>query len=199
MSTQRILLLLIAAGLSAAMLFSCRNSMEDIQALQLLDSLPVESVSGVNLSYSDSGIIKVRLKTPQMDRYTNEEPYLEMPKGLHVDFFDKAGNIVSRMDAGYAIKYEAEEVFVAKENVVIVNERDERLDTELLRWNRKEKKIYTDGFVKITTGTEVLLGEGLEADEAFDQWKIMNPTGSFYLDEESDSTQVPMSSEPGTE
>jgi LPS export ABC transporter protein LptC len=165
--------------------------MEDIQALQVLDSLPVESVSGVQLTYSDSGILKARLKTPRMDRYTGETDFLEMPEGLHVDFYS-GGRIASWMDAGYAIKYEDEDVFEARDSVVVINERGDRLDTDKLLWNRREKTIFTDKHVTITTETEILMGEGMEADEAFDHWKILNPSGSFYLEEEPDSnTQLP--------
>lgn len=179
---------LIAAACVAAMLFSCRNSVEDIRNLQLLDSLPIESVSDVQLTYSDSGILKVRLNSPQMDRYEGEKPYMELPKGIHVEFLDPSGRVTSTLDANYAIKYEDKDVFEARDKVVVINERNERLDTEVLRWDRKEQMIFTDGFVKITTPTEILLGEGLEADEQFDKWKIMNPTGTFYLE---DSLKAP--------
>jgi LPS export ABC transporter protein LptC len=173
----------IAVAIAAAMLFSCRNSIEDIRSLQQLDSLPVESVSDVYLTYSDSGIIKIRLRSPQMDRYEGDKEYMELPKGIHVEFLEPDGRTSTRLTANYAVKLEDQDVFEARDKVVVVNERNERLDTEVLRWNRGEKKIYTDGFVKITTPTEILIGDGLEADERFDQWRIMNPSGVFYLNE----------------
>jgi len=44
--------------------------------------------------------------------------------------------------------------------------------------------IFTYKFVSITTTTEIIYGEGMEANENFTDWKIMNPRGTFYLEHE---------------
>jgi hypothetical protein len=58
------------------------------------------------------------------------------------------------------------------------------LQTEELFWSPKDKKIYTDKFVIITTPTEIIKGEGLVANEDFSYYEIQKPTGIIALDEE---------------
>jgi len=45
----------------------------------------------------------------------------------------------------------------------------------------KEQKIYTDKFVRITTATEILTGEGMEANQDFSSWVILKPRGTIAL------------------
>ncbi|HRG51298.1 MAG TPA: LPS export ABC transporter periplasmic protein LptC, partial [Bacteroidia bacterium] len=75
----------------------------------------------------------------------------------------------------------------AKRNVVVINVKGEKLNTEHLIWDAVTKKIYTKEFVKITTKDEVLLGEGLTADQDFSKYTILHPTGTIAIND-SDST-----------
>jgi LPS export ABC transporter protein LptC len=69
----------------------------------------------------------------------------------------------------------------AKKNVVVINEKNEKLNTEHLIWNEKTKKIYSDEFVKITTPDEIIYGTGFEADQDFSRYKIMNIKGTITV------------------
>lgn len=78
-----------------------------------------------------------------------------------------------------------------KNDVVVVNEKGERLNTEHLIWDEKTRRIYTDVFVKITTPDKVFYGDGLDADDSFMKWVIKKPRGTFYVntdETESDNT-----------
>ena len=44
-------------------------------------------------------------------------------------------------------------------------------------WKRKDKKIYSTKFVKITTAEEIIMGEGLEANEDFSDYVIKKVKG----------------------
>ena len=164
------------------MLFSCQSDLQTIDELTRIDEGPMESVFNVEMVYSDEGHTRMILNAEQMDRYEGEEPYLELPKGLQVQFYDTLGNKTSSMSAKYAISYDDPEIFEAHNDVVVINEAGERLNTEQLIWDQKEEIIYSDKFVKITTEDEVLYGEGFESDERFDRWKITNPRGTFQAE-----------------
>ncbi|MFO7873012.1 MAG: LPS export ABC transporter periplasmic protein LptC [Bacteroidales bacterium] len=165
-----------------AMLLSCQSDLESIEAVTHVDEGPIETAIDVEIIYSDEGHVRMIMEAPRMDRYENEDPYLELPRGLDVVFYDSLENQTSRMSSKYAISYEETEIIEARNDVVVVNEKGERLNTEHLTWNQQEETIFSEKFVKITTDDEVLYGEGLEADERFDSWRILDPHGTFQVD-----------------
>lgn len=166
-----------------ALFFSCENDIKVINTIGNKDFLPIESAKDVETIYSDSGRVVMLLKAPQLDRYAGEKNYVEMPKGVSLFFYDSLMNVKSHLTANYAISYEKEKIMEARNNVVVVNEKKEQLNTEHLVWDEKKGLIYSDKFVKINTGKEILMGEGLESDERFDRWKIKHPKGSITIKE----------------
>lgn len=165
-------------------LYSCENDIKTINTIGSKDYLPVEVAKDVETIYSDSGQVVVKVEAPQLDRYEGEKPYVEMTKGVSVFFYDSAMNVKSKLTAKYAISYEKEKIMEAKNDVVVINEKQEQLNTEHLVWDQTKATIYSDKFVKINTGKEILWGDGLDADERFDKWKIKKPKGSITIDEE---------------
>jgi len=172
----------IAALLGLAVLFSCQTDMQTIDAVTSRDEGPVESAFDVEVVYSDHGHIRMIMRAEQMDRYEGEEKYLELPRGLFVQFYDTLRQETSSMSAKYAISYEDSEIIEARNDVVVINQLGERLNTEQLIWDQKKEIIYSDKFVKVTTEDEILYGEGFESDERFDQWRITQPHGTFKVD-----------------
>lgn len=164
------------------MLFSCQTDLETISLITKVDESPIESAFDVKIIYSEYANVKMILESPKMDKYEGEKQYLEMPKGVNVLFFDSLGNESSSLKANYAINYEDDNIMEAHNDVVVVNEKKERLNTEFLVWDKEQAIIYTDKFVKITTGDEVLFGDGFESDERFEQWVIKKPRGVFSVE-----------------
>ncbi|OQA01449.1 MAG: Lipopolysaccharide-assembly, LptC-related [Bacteroidetes bacterium ADurb.Bin408] len=179
------LYLVAAVSITAALLFSCENNIETINTLTAKDNSPFEISKNIKLIYSENSKILVQLKTPLLERYLGERPYMEMPKGVEVFFYDSLMHVTSHLKANYAISYENEKITEARNNVIVVNEKHEQLNTECLFWDEKKAIIYSDVFVKITTPDEVLFGEGFESDERFDKWIIRKPKGSFTIKEDN--------------
>ena len=165
-------------------LYSCENNIKVINNVSNKVSLPVESAKDVETIYSDSAQIIMIVKAPQLDRYEGEKPYSEMPKGVAVYFYDSLMQVKSKLTANYAISYEKDKLMEAKNDVVVVNEKKEQLNTEHLVWDQRKAIIYSDKFVKINTGKEILWGEGMTADERFNKWKIKKPKGSINIKED---------------
>jgi hypothetical protein len=69
-----------------------------------------------------------------------------------------------------------------------MNNKGERLNTEKLIWDQNRQLIYTDKFVRITTPSEVLTGEGMESTQDFSDWTIKTPRGRFPLSKDTTST-----------
>lgn len=175
----------IVAALIATMLFACKNDMETISSLTVDESTPSETAKDVELIYSDSGRVMIKLVSPLLNRYLNEDPYIEFPEGLHLFFYDSAMNVKSELTANYGINWEEQKRMEVKDDVVITNhDKNEVLNTEHVIWDQRLKKIYSEVFVKRTTPDGVLYGDGFDADEKLNSWKLINPRGEFLFEEE---------------
>ncbi len=161
----------------------CQPDLEKIETITAEYDEPVESLFDVEIVQSSYAKTQAIIKSPRIDRYDNDQPYLELPEGLEVVFYDTLMNPTSRLKANYAISYDIKKIIEAKNDVVVVNEFNEKLNTEHLIWDQKQEIIYSDKFVKITTETEVLYGDGFESDERFEKWKILHPRGTFKIEE----------------
>ena len=166
---------------------SCKNKIEDIKAITYLDTFPVETGKNIEIIYSDSAKIQTIIKSPYYKRYAGKNPYVEMPQGIDAVFYDSAMRVKTHLTSKYAIKYDKKNVMEVRNDVVVINEKGERLNTEQLIWDEKIRRIYTDVFVKITTPDKVFHGEGLDADDSFMKWVIKKPRGTFYVN--TDNTE----------
>lgn len=166
-------------------LISCTEDKKEISSEmdKLQEILTTETAEDIKILYTDSGFLKAVLTSPKaVSKRGNDNPYTEMPEGLHTDFYNGDKQIESSVSSEYGISYEKEQKIILRKNVDVVNVQNERLNTEELIWDQKTKKIYSDKFVKITTPTEILTGYGLIADEDFSNWVIKKASGEFNLE-----------------
>jgi LPS export ABC transporter protein LptC len=180
----KIVLKSIAVLWIAAMLFACKNDMETITSLTVDDSVASETAKDIEMIYSDSGKILIKLISPLLNRYMSDEPYLEFPEGLHLFFYDSVMQVQSELTANYGINWEDKKMMEVKDDVVITNHpKKEVLNTEHVIWDQRIKKIYSDVFVKRTSPEGVLYGEGFDADESLKAWKLRKVSGEFTFED----------------
>ena len=173
-------------------LFSCKDSKTELDKMMTKQEIiPSEEGQVVEILYTDSGLVTMRLTAPILNHYTANvpEPYTEMPKGIIIEFYNQQGEMKTTMRALYAIRYEKSKRLEARNKVVVINVNGEVLNTEKLNWDEAGKKIYTDAFVKITTKKDVMRGTGMEANQDFTEYEIRNFSGS---------TSVPGEDKPET-
>ena len=142
-----------------------------------------ESAKSIKILYSDSAEMQFELTAPLLSHYESENPYIEMTKGFHAVFYNERMEVKSKLDAEYGIRYEREQRMEARKNVTVVNEKGEQLNTEHLIWDEQKQIIYTKAFVKITTADEIIYGDGLESNQDFSKYKIMNIKGTITKSE----------------
>lgn len=173
-----------ALFLGAAILFyACENNIEEIKAFSSPENLPVLEATNFQTLFTDSGQIRFSLKAPKLLRFENEgRDFIEFPQGMELVKFDANKNIISTLSADYAKQFVEEEKWEAKNNVVATNAQGDSLKTEHLIWEEKTEKIYTDEFVKIIRPNSVISGVGLVSDQALQDWKILKPTGTIYVE-----------------
>ena len=165
---------------------ACENDITVVNSITAVNqqTQPTESSKNVEFLYSDSARIKSKLTASLIDHYMGKKPYYEMPKGMDIIFYDRNRKEQSRLTANYGIGYDTDNrmnTMEAKGNVIVINVKGDRLNTEHLTWNSITKKVYTDEFVKITTKDEVIWGNGLEANEDFSEYEIKHVKGTIAV------------------
>jgi LPS export ABC transporter protein LptC len=144
--------------------------------------LPIETGKDVLINYTDSGLTKARVKAPLLERYATEDKnYTEMRYGISVDFLNKNGTVESFLKAKYAIRYDREKRMIARNDVVVLNIAGDTLRTEELIWEEATQRVYSDKFVRITTKSEIIMGDGFESDITFKNPKIHKIRGIVNL------------------
>jgi LPS export ABC transporter protein LptC len=164
-----------------AFFVSCENSLETVNLITAKDKTPLLVEQDANIVYSDSSKTKFNLKSPQIENYGGDDPYQIFPKGLDIDFYDDSMHVNNHASANYAIRHEKTQVMEADNNVVVVNKKGDRLTTEQLFWNQGKHTIYTNKFVQIKTADEIMFGDGLQSNEDFSTYKILNIRGTITL------------------
>jgi len=164
---------------------ACTNEISEVQEVTQTTNLPLRVQYNVHYEYSDSARKQLDITAPEAADFSDkDEPYLEFPKGIHVIFYDNNGNQEATLKANYAKQLTREHKWLARGNVVVVNNRNEELNSEELIWDEREEKIYSEEFVKIITPENVMLGKGFEADQSFSTYRIFNPTGTIEIEED---------------
>jgi len=166
------------------LLSSCENDLAEVERVIKKEELQFETMKGgVEMLYSDSAIVRVKITAPTMLRYLNKtEPTQEFPDGVHVDFFSPSGRVSSQLTSKYALRSEGKKNILVKEDVVWKSKLDEVLETDELIWDEKEERVHTKKFVKITRPDEIVYGYGLDANQDFTRWKIEAITGRIKVD-----------------
>lgn len=146
--------------------------------------------TNVTVRYTDSGNLKATIFAPQLIGYRKEgNEIIKMPKGVRGDFFNEKGERESYLTAEKGISYQTQKITEVMQNVVVVNNKGERLNTEKLIWDQKKQVIYTDKFVRITTATEILTGDGMRSSQDFSNWVITKPRGRIAIQQDSTNKQ----------
>ncbi|MDD2303666.1 MAG: LPS export ABC transporter periplasmic protein LptC [Prolixibacteraceae bacterium] len=167
------------------LLGSCENEISKIKTVTSTEDLPAITAEGFEMLVSDSSVIRSKMQTPLLIKHDNEkDPYIEFPKGVKIVEYDAKMNVISSITAQYAKNFTGEDRWEAKNNVIAVNLKGDTLKTEYLVWDTKNKKIYSDQFVKIIQKDQVYTGIGFESNQDFTSYHIKNLKGNMYVNVE---------------
>lgn len=164
---------------AAIFFFSCSND-ELKEPVEYTG--PISEAENVELYYSEKDIIKVKMVTPLMHEFKNQDR--ECPKGIYMEFFDENGKLESTLKANHAYFFKEQNQWRGRGDVVVKNiQKNEQLNTEELFWKQADKKIFTDKFVTIRQQDDVIYGEGLDAKEDMSDYTINKISGTFEVKE----------------
>lgn len=170
-----------------AWLISCSPPEVDYSSIAGEMKVAVETTRDVIILYSDSAELRIRISGPESKRYTRgystEE---EFPDGVYVEFFNAEGVVNAWLKSDYAIRKEKDKVVIAQRNVVLENISGERIEGEELIWDEREREIYSNRFVKITRGDEVVYGYAFRSDENFTRMEMKAIEGDLRFPQVDD-------------
>lgn len=181
----------VTVGVIAMLFFitiptSCKKKNKgEVAAIQDRSSLARMQSTGVETLVSDSGMIRYRMEAGSWSIYDKKKPsYWAFESGLHLERFDSLMVVDAYIDADTAYYYDKEKLWELRSNVKIENIKGEKFTTNLLYWNQVTEKVYSDDFITIYSGDQILKGYGFESDQKFEEYDIRKISGIMYLDNE---------------
>lgn len=163
------------------------------EAIAERDSLPSMKTLGVTTLVSDSGITRYKVITEEWEIYDKKKPpYWAFEKGVYLEKFDSLFHIDASIKADTAYYYEKKKLWELRGNVHIRSQRGDKFDTQLLFWDEKKEKVYSDKFIRIEQEDKVITGYGFESNQQMTEYQIYNNTGIFTVEDTqpADSTQT---------
>ena len=70
-------------------------------------------------------------------------------KGVYLEKFDSLFHIDASIKADTAYYYEKKKLWELRSNVHIRSQRGDKFDTDLLFWDEKQERVYSDKFIRI--------------------------------------------------
>lgn len=166
----------------AMALCSCSNDQKEIDTLTGNGKKQQDKAEDVTIIYSKDGKTKMRLYARQFVRNEYAKvPYVDMNRDIKAEFYDDSGNVANVLTADSARYYTSQGNVLVWDSVQIVSKKGERLNTTELVWNESIQKFFTEKPVQITTPTQVLYGNGMEANSDFSWYQVTNPKGTVQV------------------
>ncbi|MEM6805013.1 MAG: LPS export ABC transporter periplasmic protein LptC [Bacteroidota bacterium] len=123
---------------------------------------------------------KQKLNSPVVPDKLQILQYME--DSIHIDFLDRFGNPHSFIESKSGIYNQDNEWAILIEDVILKNEKGERLETEQLFWDSDVDSVYTHTPVKITTPDKIITGSGgMRSTTSFDSYIIFGTYGEVDL------------------
>lgn len=157
---------------------SCRNSNEELKPFTNKQDWLAEKAKSVQLFYSDSGIVRVEINAPEMNRKWEQNEYkTTLPRGVWARFFDQQGAVSSTLSGNQATLDSKTGVMNVRGNVQVINIGGDTLLTESLTMEENSDLLHTDGPVTVRRKTQIISANGLESNRDFTKYSFTKVTG----------------------
>ena len=175
----------IVLGAMVCFYFLCSKK-ELGDAITERDSMAVMDTREVTTLVSDSGVTRYRINTEEWLVFDRKNPpYWAFEKGVYLEKFDSIFQVEADIKLMTYYFFNKEELWKLMGNVHILNLKGEQFDTELLYWDQRTQRIYSDEFIRIEQPDRIITGHGFESNQQMTVYTIRKPEGIFYVDEEA--------------
>lgn len=162
---------------------SCKNELAEIAEVMDRD-LPQEMARDVEIFYTDSNILKVRVEAPVMVREMRGTRTVEnFTDGVFAEFYGSGDEVVSWVESDRAIRNDAEKKIYLYDNVVLINISGDTLMTEELIWDERAERIYNNRFFRFSNVNEEIYGYKFSSNQEFTEYSFSR--GAGLLDPET--------------
>jgi LPS export ABC transporter protein LptC len=169
---------------------ACRE--QESEAIDFVET-PVQVVHDLNVLQTEKGEAAMRMHAPLMQKFdfvkdSVHQSYELYPDGFFVDAYTENGALETSIVSKKAkhITTRDNESWSAFGDVVIINHlKGEKIETDTLYWNRAEKKIYTDCYVRLSSDSGLLQGYGMTSDERARNSVILRPFDWYAVERDS--------------
>jgi LPS export ABC transporter protein LptC len=139
---------------------------------------------GVNTLISDSGITRYKIVAEEWIIFDKKNPpYWAFEKGVYLEKFDTLFNIDASIKADTAYYHEKKKLWELRGNILIRSQRGDKFQTQLLFWDEKMEKVYSDKFIQIEQEDKIISGYGFESNQNLTEYEIKNTTGVFTVED----------------
>jgi len=162
-------------------------SMEELRA----ERLPSQESWYTRFDVLEGGRPRVQMHADYLAKFENSDStYLVLhghPDSLNTRvtayLFDEEGDSSATIVADEITYFEKERRFESRGEVVVTTREEKKLETEHLIWDEVDRRVFTSGFVRITSPTENIQGYDLDADEDLENYVIARVTGQTVVDD----------------
>ena len=157
------------------------------------EEVPRQEVHDLSVLQSENGEATMRMRAPLMQKFefTRDsmlQSYEFYPDGFYVDVYAENGQLETTIVSQQAkhITTQGKESWSAFGDVLVINHiKGEKLEPDTIYWNRAEKTIYTDRYVRLTSDSGLMQGYGMTSDERARNSVILRPFDSYAVDRDS--------------
>jgi LPS export ABC transporter protein LptC len=162
-------------------IIACSNGLEKNTTFEKYDG-PIMEADSVKILYSDSAKVRVIVKATKQNEFENGDR--EFPNDIFIEFYEPDGTMSSTLEANSAFYTKETNLYKAEGDVEVIGYIEPRtLNSEELYWEPEKEEIYTETFVRIQSEDQISTGTGLRAKQDFSSYRILNPSGTIYLDD----------------
>ena len=179
----------ITAAFLAAVMFvlfpACSGKDKKLaEAISENDTLPSMKSLGVTTLISDSGITRYKIVAEEwLIHDKKNHPYWAFEKGVYLEKFDTLFRVDASIKADTAYYHEKKKLWELRGHVQILSQRGDKFQTDLLFWDEKKEKVYSDKFIQIEQEDKVIKGYGFESNQDLSEYEIKNTTGIFTIED----------------
>ena len=179
----------ITAAFLAAVMFvlfpACSGKDKKLaEAIAENDTLPSMKSLGVTTLISDSGITRYKIVAEEWLIHDKKNPpYWAFEKGVYLEKFDTLFRVDASIKADTAYYHEKKKLWELRGHVQILSQRGDKFQTDLLFWDEKKEKVYSDKFIQKEQEDKVIKGYGFESNQDLSEYEIKNTTGIFTIED----------------
>jgi len=161
----------------------CKNEITEVRDFLQQEQF-AEIAKDVEIFYSDSAIVKVRVESAVMQRKREGNDMVEhFSGGVFAEFFDEIGNLSSWVESDRAVRNNSQKKIHLYDNVVLINVNNDTLMTEELIWDEREGRIYNNRFFRFSNPTEEIYGYRFSSNQEFTEYSFSRGAGFLDADQ----------------